>query len=237
MRDDFKKYGIYYTEITNQSKVDGDDEIPVLPCFLDEAPDYLCLYGNPADYNKTNKTCLCFYEYDYEFDGINGLFNAIYYKDKKLLDFYKHRFEKVRFVIEPDYSQVRNIEVIEKKYRMFKARVVGLWFLTEMNIPVIPNLNYSNINSFEYMLLGIKEATMIAVSLKGIMGKKKEEDLLMDAIKYTVDNSKVKIFVVFSTGVIDEKVNQYFEYAVKQGVQFIIPNNGQRLLNQAKLRS
>lgn len=234
MNEEIKNYGLYYTMITNQSTVDGDDEIPVLPCFLTEEPDYLCLYGNPADYNKTEKTCVCFYEYDAEFDGINGLFSAIYYGNKKLLDYYRERFKNVRMIIEPDYSQVRNVEIIEKKYRMFKARVVGLWFLVERGICVIPNLNYSNVESFEYMLLGIKKSTMIAISLKGIMGKTSEEELLKKVIKYTVDNSDVKCFVVFSTGRIDEKVDSYFEYATKKGVRHVIPDNGQRILNIQK---
>lgn len=183
---------MFYTLLTEQTTIEGDDEFPVLPCFLDVVPDYLCLYSNPKDYNITNNTCVCFYQYDNEFDGKNGLFNAIYYNDIDRLNYFKKRFENVKMVIEPDYSQVRDIENIENKYRLFKARVVGLWFLLEMNIAVIPNLNYSSKRRFKYMLDGIRNSTIIAISLKGIIDKSNEEKLLTNAIKYLVDNSNIK---------------------------------------------
>lgn len=134
--------------------------------------------------------------------------------------------------IEPDYSQIRDIELIENKYRQFKARVVSLWFINEMNIPVIPNLNYAGDYSMEYMLDGIKETTMISVSLKGIMDKKIEEELLMMAIKKSVDNlPNLKKIICFSTSPNDEKNNMYFEYAKNKGIDVIIPDNSMRLRN------
>lgn len=234
MTDDekIKKYRVSYTKVTNNSTVDGNDEFPVVPCYLDVIPDYLCLYGDPKDYNKTNMTCVCFYEFDSEFDGINGLFNAIYYENEKLLDFYKDRFKNVRMVVEPDYSQIRDIELIENKYRQFKARVVSLWFINEMNIPVIPNLNYAGEYSMEYMLDGIKEATMISVSLKGIMDKECEEELLIKAIKNAVDNlPNLKKIICFSTSPNDDKNYSYFKYAKDEGIEVVIPHNSMRLRN------
>ena len=234
-----KKYRLAYTKITNKSFVDGKDEFPVLPCDLETAPDYLCLYNNKKDYNKTKKTCVCFYEFDNKFDGINGLFNAIYYDDKKLLKYYKDRFRNVWAVIEPDYSQIRDIELIENKYRQFKARVVGLWFLTEMNIPVIPNINFAGEYSFEYMVDGIRNSKMLAISLKGIMNKKDEEELLIKVIKFVIDNTKVEKIIIYSTGIIDLKIEKLFEYAKEKGVEYFIPENlmreRNRVLNSKKV--
>ncbi len=227
-----KKYRLAYTKITNNSFSEGKDEFPILPCDLEIIPDYLCLYGNKKDYNLTKKTCVCFYEYDNNFDGINGLFNAIYYDDKKLLNHYKERFKNVWAVIEPDYSQVRDIEIIENKYRQFKSRVIGLWFLTEMKIPVIPNINYADEYSFDYMLDGIRDAKMLAISLKGIIDKKNEEELLKKVIKLIIDNTKVKTFIIYSTGIIDSKIDSYFEYAKQKGINYFIPNNLMRARNK-----
>lgn len=226
-----KKYNLSYTKITNRSFSDGRDEFPILPCEIDVIPDYLALYKNVNEYHKTNKTCVCFYEYDKDFDFINGLFNAIYYDDKRLLNKYKQRFKDVWMVIEPDYSQVRDIEIIENKYRQFKARVVGLWFLTELNIPVIPNVNYADKYSFSYMLDGIKEAKTLAISLKGIMNKKTEEDLLVDVIKYVIDNSQVKQFIIYSSGIIDKKIDEYFAYAKSKNIRYYIIDNALRNRN------
>lgn len=227
-----RKYRLAYTKITNNTFVDGKDEFPILPCNLEVVPDYLCLYNNTKDYNKTEKTCVCFYEYDNKFDGINGLFNAIYYDNKKLLKFYKERFKDVWAIIEPDYSQVRDIELIENKYRMFKARIVGLWFLIEMNIPVIPNITFADEYSFEYMIDGIKDSTMLAISLKGILNKKEEEELLIKVIKYIVDNTKVKKIIIYSTGIVDSKIDILFQYAKEKGIKYYIPDNLMRNRNK-----
>jgi hypothetical protein len=226
-----KNYRLAYTKITNKTLPDGADEFPILPCEISVIPDYLCLYKNVKDYNKTDKTCLCFYEYDKDFDGINGLFNAIYYDDKKLLDKYKDRFKNVWMVIEPDYSQVRDIEIIENKYRQFKARIVGLWFLTELQIPVIPNINYADEYSFSYMLDGIRDSKTLAISLKGIMKKTVEENLLKKVIKYVVDNTKVSQIIIYSTGIKDEKINEYFSYAKKKNIKYYVTDNSLRLRN------
>ena len=51
--------------------------------------------------------------------------------------------------IEPDFSQVRDAEIIENKYRQFKKRIVALWFLQELKIPIVPNINYADRYSFE----------------------------------------------------------------------------------------
>ncbi len=231
-----KKYNLFYTRITDKTLSDGKDEFPVLPCDIDVMPDYLCLSKDIKDFHKTDKTCICFYEYDDNFDGINGLFNAIYYNDKKLLKKYKERFEDVWMVIEPDYSQVRDIELIENKYRQFKSRIVGLWFLTELNIPVIPNINYADRYSFDYMLDGIKDSKTFAISLKGILDKFDEVKLLKDVIKFVVDNSKVKQFVVYTTGVIDEKVESIFDYAKDKKIKIFIVDNSMRLRNKELMK-
>lgn len=230
--DILKKYCLYYTRLTNQTFVEGSDEFPVLPCYLNFIPDYLCLYGNPKDYNITSKTCVCFYQFDNEFDGKDGLFNAIYYNDVKRLEYFKERFKNVKMVIEPDYSQIRDVETIENKYRQFKARIVGLWFLLEMKIAVIPNLNYSSEKNFEYMLDGIRETKIAAISLKGILNKSEEEKMLMKALKYIADNSKIEKIIVFTTGILDDKLNELFEYIMKKGIEYYVPNNSMRIRNQ-----
>lgn len=232
--DQYKLYEVSYTKITNQSMVEGEDEYPVVPCVLSDAPDYLCLYKEVKDYNKTDNTCVFFYEYDSVFDGINGLFNAIYYDNKKLLEKYKNRFKNVKMIIEPDYSQVRDIEVIEQKYRQFKARVVGLWFLLEMHIPVIPNVNYAGENSFAYMLDGIHSAKMLAMSLKGILDKPKEEVLFKKVLKQVCDNTDVKTIVCYTTGIIQDKTNELFAYAHKKGINVVIPDNSWNIWNRRR---
>ena len=51
--------------------------------------------SEPAKYFKTPLTAVVFYTYDNTFDGSNGLYNAIYYNDKKLLAKYEKKYKGI----------------------------------------------------------------------------------------------------------------------------------------------
>ena len=103
VRENFKDiFGIYLLESLNFS---GNFDLPIVGNHDDVSGiDYLALYSEPSDYNKTENTCVCFYQYDHVFDGIHGLYNSIIYQDTDRLEKFKKRFENVKYIISPDYS-------------------------------------------------------------------------------------------------------------------------------------
>lgn len=105
----------------NSSSVSPGFPYVKCPDFADI--DYLTLYSETKNYRKTDKTAVCFYQYDRTFDGIDGIFNAIYYHNERLLSKYKERFKGIRFAIAPDYSQCGDAPRIENLYRLFKSRI------------------------------------------------------------------------------------------------------------------
>lgn len=82
------------------------------------------------------------------------------------------------------------------------------------------------------MLDGIRETKIAAISLKGILNKSEEEKMLMKALKYIADNSKIEKIIVFTTGILDDKLNELFEYIMKKGIEYYVPNNSMRIRNQ-----
>ena len=122
--------------------------------FCDSTPniDYLAMYSRPSEYSKHENTALCFYQYDKTYDGLNGLYNAIFYNKKPLLKQYKKRFKDIKIAIDPDYSIGQNFPKAENIYRMYKSRIVGLWLKYECGITVIPNLTYVDESYFPFML-------------------------------------------------------------------------------------
>lgn len=167
-----------FVNLTNQTYSIGKYDLPYIPCVVDIVPDYLALYLEVSNYNLTSNTVVCFYQYDNTFDGIHGIFNAIYYDDKRLLTKYRERFNNVKYIISPDYSELGDINRIENIYRLFKSRIVSLWFLLEMDIQVIPNITYANENYFDVILDGLENVNIVAFSLKGILNNQCELELL-----------------------------------------------------------
>lgn len=213
-------------DYTNQTYSVGKYDLPYVNCLDIVNPDYLALYSEKSNYFKTDNTCVCFYQYDNKFDGIKGIYNAIYYQDKKLLSKYKERFKGVKYAIAPDYSQCGDIPRIENIYRLFKSRIVSNWLLLECDVIVIPNITYANENYFDVMLDGMENVEVVAFSVKGSIKEKVERELLIKAIKYTVDNLKeLKKIIVYSVATNDDIILSLFEYASSRDIEIIIPNN------------
>lgn len=221
-----KLINLNFIDLTSQTYLVGKYDLPYVTCSDDVNPDYLALYSEFNKYFKTENTCVCFYQYDNIFDGIKGIYNAIYYQDKKLLEKYKKRFKGVKYAIAPDYSNCGDVPKYENIYRLAKPRIVANWLLLENDVLVIPNVTYANENYFDVMLDGMENTRVVAFSVKGLLRNAREIELLIKAIKYTVDNLKyLKKIIVYSASVSDEKVMSLFEYALSKGIEIIIPNN------------
>lgn len=223
-----------YLNLTNKTYVIGEYDFPTLYCSTNVLPDYLALYNQPADYHRTKNTCVCFYAYDNTFDGLLGLYNAIYYGNKELLSYYRERFKDVKFFISPDYSQFGDLQKIENIHRLWKARIVTLWFIVEFHAVAIPNITYVSRDSFPLYFSGLEECQVVAFSTKGHMQNSIERNLLVDAIKYAVDHLPLKSIVVYSVCSDDKSVLELFQYAILKGINVVIPDNSLRERNRGK---
>lgn len=215
-----------FVDLTNQTYLLGDYDMPYVKCPSCVDVDYIALYSETRNYHKTRNTCVCFYQYDSAFDGIGGIFNAIYYGNKSLLAKYKKRLTGVKYMIAPDYSQCGDVPRIENLYRLFKARIVSNWLLLECDILVIPNVSYANEDYFDVMLDGMEETEVVSFSVKGSLNNAAEKTLLLKAIKYTIDGLlNLKKIVVYSVCVDDFVVKKLFEYPISKGIEIVIPSN------------
>lgn len=230
-----KKLILQYTELANYSYSCGKYDMPYLS-YEDEdvLPDYLCLYKELKDYKKTLKTFVTFYQFDDEFDLINGIFYAIYFNIKDLLDYYKERFRGVFGFISPDYTQAGDIHFIENAYRCFKARIVSIWLIMECDAVVIPNIAYVNERSKEYCFDGIGKGSIVAISAKGLIKEESQRKILLETVKETVDIVCPKAIVVCSVTAEDNEVLKCFQYAIDKGIKIIIPSNSLLIRNKKR---
>ena len=90
-----------YLRLTNLTPATGSLDLPALVCDPGVYPDFIALYSEPDQYRCTPTTAVGFYNYDSDFDGQDGLFNAIYYNNQKRLRKFKSRFAGVKMFISP----------------------------------------------------------------------------------------------------------------------------------------
>lgn len=226
-----KLLNLNYLKLTNKTYYSGKYDLPELRCSTEVFPDFIAVYSHPADYHKTPDTAVAFYQYDSSFDGINGLYNAIYHDDKKLLQFFKKRFTGVKFFISPDYSQFGDIDLIENQYRIKKARVVSLWLTMELDAIVIPNITFSSVESIDFYLCGLENCSVVAFSTMGYVDNRVEKQQTIEAVKYTVDHLNLDAIVVFDVCGTNAAVDEIFAYARQKGIKIVVPLNAMKIRN------
>ena len=108
-----KLINLNFIDFTNRTYLIGKFDLPYVTCSDDVNLDYLALYSETNNYYKTENTCVCFYLYDNKFDGIKGIYNAIYYNDEKLLAKYKERFKGVKYANTLLHLITHNVETFQ----------------------------------------------------------------------------------------------------------------------------
>ncbi len=226
------RLNLNYLDLVNKTHCAGKFDFPSLLSPKNVDIDYLALYSNKNEYNKTTNTCVCFYEYDDIFDNKNGLYNSIYYNDQKQLNSFKERFKFIKYIISPDYTLCGDCPEACNINNIFKSRVVSLWLTLECDKLVIPNITYASKKSFEYMLDGLEECEVIAFSTKGSLKNDIQRNLLVDAIRYSTDHLlNLKQIVVYDVSIENNKIYELFEYPKNKGIEILIPSNLLKIRN------
>lgn len=226
-------YGI--ADLLNMAVLNEYD-LPVHHCNPTTYPDYIALNTKNGKFHLTPATALGYYTYDRTFDSVDGLYNAIYYNNQRLLKKYKSKYAGIRFVIAPDYSMFDNIWKYENESRLLKIRVIMLWFVVEIGAIVIPNAIYASTDKLPVYLSGFEECTVMCFSTKGHVRYSKNRARVKEAVKYVVDHFPLKMILVYSVCGKDETSIKLFEYAILHGVEVRIIDNTLRRRNQALIK-
>ena len=229
-----KKLNLEFLRYTNLTHAAGKHDLPALACNTEVYPDYIALSGYPAQYHKTSLTAVGFWEYDDKFDGLGGLYNAIYYNDDELLEYYRSRYAGVRFFFTPDYSQFGEVGDIEEHYRLLKARVVGIWFAMELDAVVIPFITMPTPDSIEFALDGLEDCSVVAFSTKGYVNDPLERSIIKELVRLTADTLDLRAIVVYDVCSTNDAVDDIFSYAREKGIEIIVPANALKNRNAAK---
>lgn len=229
-----RKMCLNYLEYSNTTHACGKFDLPELLCSTTIFPDYIALYNEPGQYHRTPLTAVGFWQFDNVFDGIDGIYNAIYYSDKKLLKYYRQRFAGVHLFFTPDYSQFGDVDLIEQLMRLKKARIVGLWFALELHAVVIPFITVPTVATLDYALNGLEHCHVVAFSTKGYVRNLEERNSLKEIIRRTVDTLELDAIVVYDVCKDNRAINDIFSYAKQRDIEIIVPMNTLKLRNMTR---
>jgi len=220
-----KLLNLSYLRYTNKTRACGPHDLPALSCNPPILPDYIALANHPGDFHRTPFTAVAFYLYDNEFDGEHGLYNAIYYGNERRQQYFKDRFEGVKFFISPDMSQFGDVDDLENHYRIKKSRVISIWLAMELGAVVIPHITFPTLESIDFSLDGLEDCSTVAFSTKGYVNDPVERAILEESVRYTVDRLNLKSIVVYDVCATNGNALEIFKYATDRGIEVVIPNN------------
>lgn len=210
----------------------GIKDLPALSCNVKKCPDFFALSSEPGLYHKTEHTAVTFFEYDEDFDGKYGLYWAIENDVEDRLEYFKERFKGIKYVVLPDYSELGDVHKIENEHRLFKARVVGLWFMFEIGCATIPNFTFPTEESSAFTLDGFENCSVGCISTKGHMNNPAEKERLRTQCHIIVDKlHKLETLLVFDVCGTNDETLDILSYATDNGVKLVIPDNTLKLRN------
>ncbi len=213
-------YGFY---LTNKSTKSSTKAFPEIGCFVNVIPNFIALESEKALYYKTNKTCIAWFRDDSTFDTIDGLYNAIIYKNTLLLKYYKERYKDVKFFISPDYSLYGDFDDTLILNNLRKQLIVSLWLIFELEAIVFPLMTYSNEESINWCFEHIMLNSNVAISLKGVM-KEPNKSLFVKALKKLIDDRQPKALIVYSVAKV-ESTKEMLKYAYQNNLPVYIIDN------------
>ena len=199
--------------------------MPVVGNFDDiSVIDYIALYSDTSEYNKTENTCVAFYQYDHVFDGVHGLYNSIIYKDEERLNKFRERFRKVKYIIAPDYSLFGDFPNALQIFNVYKSRVCMCWLIANTEAKILPNVRWTFPFTFEYCFDGIMKGSNIAIGVLGQIRDKENRKMFLDGLKVAIDRIEPKCILVYGF-VTESNFDELFGYAKSKGIKIIIPHS------------
>ena len=223
VRNGFKDiFGVYLLE---HLSFEGDYDMPIVGNFDDITKiDYLALYSDVKEYNKTENTCVVYYQYDHIFDGIHGLYNSIIYQDEERLNKFRERFKNVKYIVSPDYSLFGDFPNALQIFNVYKSRVCLEWLRKNTNAKIIPNVRWTFSFTYEYCFDGIMRGSNIALGVLGQMHNKDNKKMFLEGLKKAIDIIEPKAILVYGF-VTENNFDEFFGYAKSKGIKIVIPHS------------
>ena len=223
VRENFKDiFGVYFVKTLS---FEGDYDMPIVGNFDDiSVIDYIALYSDTSEYNKTDNTCVAFYQYDHVFDGVHGLYNSIIYKDEERLNKFRERFKRVKYIIAPDYSLFGDFPNALQIFNIYKSRVCMCWLIVNTNAKILPNVRWTFPFSFEYCFDGIMKGSNIAIGVLGQIQNKENKKMFLDGLKVAIDRIEPKNLLAYGF-ITESNFDELFGYAKSKGIKVIVPHS------------
>lgn len=92
---------------------------------------------------------------------------------------YTNMLKKAKYVLTPDFSLYRDMDLAIQLYNTYKNRWVGAYLQSE-GIKIIPTISWSTKESYDFCFEGIEEENVVAIATYGIAKDKEAKKIFYE---------------------------------------------------------
>ena len=177
------------------------NDIPICPSTTDKFPKSIITYSEAKtifykeikeNKNFRNRSFVCFYEDDQNFDGPNGIWNC----PKKAYEILKH-FEGI---VAPDFSTYLDFPKPLKIYNLYKMNAFGYWYGQICKKKVIANARWGFGDSFDYCFDGIKDGDIVSIGILASGLKHKTNQRAFElGLRHLIATKSIKKIILYGS--------------------------------------
>ena len=176
----------------------GYYDLPVIDVKVENLPKHLVAYSRLIFEEIEPNTFCHFYEFDYKFDGRDGVWNSMvqgtYFKRGFNLD----KLDKLSGIISPDYSLYMDMPRVMQIWNIYRSRTV-CYRLNQLGYLCLPNIRWTDEESYKYAFGGIVEGSAMAVGTLGCSKEEYDKYLFIKGFEEMIIRLKPSLIIVYGS--------------------------------------
>lgn len=187
-------YDVFNSFLVREAAYSSEEEFPCIKS-CNEIPNKIITFSKAMSPKcKDYDSWVCFYELDFAF-------MRIWRQPRR----YLNKLKKFNGVISPDFSVYANMPIVMQKYHIYMGRAIATW-LKENGVKVIPNVRLGDERTYDFALEGLYKNDVIAIGTVGSYKRLKERNLLISAIKKTLETLEPTDAIIY--GPMPKEINK-----------------------------
>lgn len=161
-------------------------------------PKKLVPYSKIGSSKIDKNTFVHFYQHDYVFDSLYGIWNSLLYDHQSEKGFNLDKLKKLGGIICPDYSIYGDFPEALKIWNVYRSRSIG-YYLNSIGIPAFPNFHCNGPDSYSYCFGGLRKGTIVAVSTLGCLKAKVDRQIFLPGLEELIIRIKPKLIILYGS--------------------------------------
>lgn len=176
----------------------GYYDMPVINVKVDELPKDVVSYSQLGSKEIEPGTFCHFYEFDYKFDGRDGVWNSMIQGTYFARGFNLEKLNKLAGIISPDYSLYMDMPRCMQIWNVYRSRTV-CYRLNQLGYLCIPNVRWTDEESYNYAFDGISEGCGVAVGTLGCSKEEYDKYLFIKGFEEMILRIKPSVIIIYGS--------------------------------------